>query len=121
MTKNISALLSSFVLALALAVPAGAHHSAAQFDFRSPVQVVGVVKEFRAANPHMHLVLTVDDAKGKRDIEFEGHSLNNIYRSGYRKDMVKVGDTITITIAPRKDGADGGYVQRVKLADGREF
>jgi hypothetical protein len=102
-------------------VPATAHHSAAQFDFRAPKTLSGVVKEVKVSNPHMHLVLEISDAKGKRDVTYEGHSMNNIYRRGWRKDMVKVGDTITITIAPRKDGADGGYVTAVKTADGNEF
>jgi hypothetical protein len=106
---------------LSVALPAAAHHSAAQFDFQKPVSVAGTIKEFRMANPHMRLVLAVDDAKGARDIEFEGHSLNNLYRRGWRKDMVKVGDPLTISIAPRKDGGDGGYVLSVKTADGKEF
>jgi hypothetical protein len=73
------------------------------------------------ANPHMRLILTVTDDKGTRDIEYEGHSLNNLYRAGWRPDSVKAGDKITVTIAPRKDGADGGYVTKVKMADGKEF
>ncbi len=73
------------------------------------------------ANPHMRLILTVTDAKGTRDIEFEGHSLNNLYRAGWRPDLVKAGDKLSINIAPRKDGADGGYVVKVKTADGKEF
>ena len=63
-----------------------------------------MVKAFELINPHMRLTLTVTDAKGTRDIRFEGHSLNNMYRSGYRKDMVKVGDKLTVVIAPKKDG-----------------
>ncbi len=108
-------------LLLALAVPAFAHHSAAQFNFTTPKSVDGVIKEVRMANPHMRLILTVSDVKGTRDIEFEGHSLNNLYRMGWRPDSVKAGDKITITIAPRKDGEDGGYVTKVKTADGKEF
>ena len=114
-------------LALAAVLVAGspltafAHHSAAQFNFQTPKTVDGVVKEVRMANPHMRLILTVTDPKGTRDIEFEGHSLNNLYRAGWRQDMVKVGDKVTINIAPRKDGEDGGYVVKVKTADGKEF
>ncbi|HEY8509338.1 MAG TPA: DUF6152 family protein [Steroidobacteraceae bacterium] len=108
-------------LLLACAAPAIAHHSAAQFNFQTPQTLKGVVKEIRMANPHMRLVLAVQDEKGVRDIEFEGHSLNNLYRRGWRKDMVKPGDEITISIAPRKDGNDGGYVLSVKTADGKEF
>jgi len=116
-----TAFLSSVVLSLVLTAPAFAHHSAAQFNFQTPRSVDGVIKEVRMANPHMRLVLTVTDEKGTRDIEFEGHSLNNLYRQGWRPDSVKAGDKITISIAPRKDGNDGGYVVKVKTADGKEF
>ncbi len=116
-----ASLLSSLAAALALAVPALAHHSAAQFNFQTPKSLDGVVKEVRMANPHMRLILEVSDDKGKRDIEFEGHSLNNLYRAGWRPDAVKVGDKLTITIAPRRDGNDGGYVTKVKTPDGKEF
>ncbi|MBX5462632.1 MAG: hypothetical protein IRZ28_16265 [Steroidobacteraceae bacterium] len=119
----IRTLVRSLTVALVLggSAAAVAHHSAAQFNFQAPATVSGVVKEIRMANPHMRLVLSVDDEKGARDIEFEGHSLNNLYRRGWRKDMVKVGDKVTISIAPRKDGHDGGYVLSVKTADGKEF
>ena len=62
---------------------APAHHSAAQFDFQNPVNVTGVVKVARFANPHGKFVLDVtDDKRGTRDIEFEAHSRNNMYRQG---------------------------------------
>ena len=73
------------------------------------------------ANPHMELTLEVADAKGKHDVSFAGHSANNIYRLGWRKDMVKEGDTLTIVIAPRRDGSEGGYVKSVTTADGHKF
>jgi murein DD-endopeptidase MepM/ murein hydrolase activator NlpD len=76
---------------------ATAHHSAVQFDFTKTVAIKGVVKKFEAINPHMRLVLHVKDAKGERDIEFEGHSTNNMYRAGYRHKMINFGDTITVT------------------------
>ena len=115
-------LMTSFAaLVLTLPLQGFAHHSAAQFNFVTPKPISGTVKEVRMANPHMRLILTVTDEKGTRDIEYEGHSLNNLYRAGWRPDSVKAGDKITITIAPRKDGADGGYVTKVKMADGKEF
>jgi uncharacterized protein DUF6152 len=98
-----------------------AHHSAIQFDFTKSTPVTGVVKKFIAINPHMQLVLHVKDAKGERDIEFEGHSTNNMYRAGYRDNMIKVGDTITVYIAPLKDGSDGGYVTAATTAAGARF
>ena len=114
----------SGIIAVALLVfgaTLAAHHSAVQFDFTRTVSVTGTVMKFRAINPHMQLVLHVKDAKGERDIEFEGHSTNNMYRSGYRDNMIKVGDTITVSIAPLRSGADGGYVTAAVTASGARF
>src|SRR6478609_7411680 len=110
----------TFVAAAAL-MTAGvtlAHHSAVQFDFGKSVSYTGVVKEFAAINPHMRLVIELKDAKGTRVVHFEGHSTNNMYRGGYRKGMVNVGDTITVNAAPFKDGTEGGYVVSAETPKG---
>jgi len=93
------------------AMAAAAHHSAAQFDFSQRVTVEGVIKAFIVRNPHTSAVVEVSDAKGTRDIEFEGHSASHFYRAGYTRDMVHIGDKIAILIAPRHDGRDGGFIQ----------
>lgn len=90
---------------------ATAHHSAAQFDFSQRVTVEGTVESFVVTNPHTAAHVAVKDAKGTRDWEFEGHSASHFYRAGYTRDMVKVGDKISILIAPRRDGGDGGFIQ----------
>jgi hypothetical protein len=119
--------MNKFVRTLTIAVAALAagavlaHHSAVQFDFGKSVSYTGTVKRFRAINPHMDLVIELDDAKGKREVRFEGHSTNNMYRSGYRNGMVKVGDKLTVNAAPFRDGTEGGYVVSATLADGRFF
>ena len=104
-----------------LAATAQAHHSAVQFDFTRQVPITGVVKEFRAINPHMQLTLAVTDAKGTRDVFFEGHSTNNMYRGGYRKGMINAGDTVTVNVAPPRAGGDGGYVVSAITAKGEFF
>jgi hypothetical protein len=96
--------------ALALGATAWAHHSAVAFDFTKSVQYTGTVKNFRAVEPHLRVELELKDEKGTRIVRFEGHSLNNLYRGGYRKGMVKIGDTLTVTAAPMRDGSEGGYV-----------
>jgi hypothetical protein len=111
----------ALVVALGLGASVSAHHSAAQFDFGKNAQVTGIVKKFQPINPHMRLVLTVTDAKGTRDIDFEGHSTNNMYRACYRDKMIQVGDKITVTIAPLKDGSEGGYVTGAVTAKGEKF
>ena len=117
---NKSAIVYAMLLVAAPATAVFAHHSAAQFDFQNPVNVTGVVKEARFSNPHGRIILQVTDAKkGTRDIEFEAHSRNNMIRQGLTPDMMAVGDTITIRIAPSRDGADGGYVTAFITKDGK--
>lgn len=107
--------------ALGLATGASAHHSAVQFDFGKQAQYKGVVKTFEAINPHMRMTLMVSGAKGPHEVEFEGHSTNNMYRNGYRKGMVSVGDTVTVNVAPMKNGTDGGFVVSAVTKDGKFF
>lgn len=114
---------TSILLALAVVAPlALAHHSAARFDLSiRDNQVSGIVKVFEVANPHTKIVLEVTDEKGTRDIEYEGHSRNNYFRSGWRVGMVEPGDKITLIAAPTHDGSDGGYVLGVITEDGTRF
>jgi hypothetical protein len=120
MKKKLLAVVSMGLVAASWA--AHAHHSAARFDLTIRDNMVsGIVKEFKAANPHTKIVLEITDQKGTRDVEFEGHSLNNYYRGGWRDGLVKVGDKITLNAAPTKDGSDGGYALGVIAADGTRF
>jgi len=105
-------LVAASIPALALGASlAWAHHSAAQFDFSKRITVEGTVERFEVKNPHAAAVIAVKDAKGAHNVEYEGHSASHFYRAGYTRDMVHVGDKIAILIAPRRDGADGGFIQ----------
>jgi len=98
-----------------------AHHSAAMYDFTKNVWVAGVVREVRVINPHMTLTLAVPSGPSHtRDIQFEGHSVNNFYRAGWRPGLLKVGDQIKVRYNPRKDGRDGGFVNGFVAANGKE-
>jgi hypothetical protein len=44
-----------------------------------------------------------------------------LYRRGWRNDMISVGDSITIEIAPMRTGEGGGYVKNFELKDGTRF
>jgi len=72
--KQFVTTLAVSALAITCVVTLSAHHSAVQFDFTRTVEIKGVVKKFRAINPHMQLVLHVTDEKGERDVVFEGHT-----------------------------------------------
>lgn len=114
--------LAALTFALGGTSTALAHHSAAMYDFTRNVWTDGVVKSIRVINPHMSLTLVVSNPKGKaHDIDFEGHSVNNFYRAGWRPGIVKPGDHIKVRYNPRKDGADGGFVNGFVTAQGREI
>jgi len=113
--------LAAIVLAACGVSIAQAHHSAAMFDFTRSGELEGVVKDIRVINPHMSLTLVVTDSKGTRTVSFEGHSVNNFYRAGWRPDSVKVGDKIKVRFAPRKDGSEGGFVNAFTTAQGKEI
>lgn len=102
-----------FGSALALCAAAAlAHHSAAQFDFSQRVTIEGTVKDFNVTNPHTWATVEITDEKrGTRDAQYEGHSASHFYRAGYTRGLAKPGDKISILIAPRRDGEDGGFIQ----------
>jgi hypothetical protein len=114
MPTNLKRIIAAaFGSALALcAAAAMAHHSAAQFDFSQRVTIEGTVKDFNVTNPHTWATVEITDEKrGTRDAEYEGHSASHFYRAGYTRGLAKPGDKISILIAPRRDGEDGGFIQ----------
>jgi Family of unknown function (DUF6152) len=121
MRKTFQWVLVAMVLAAGNLSVALAHHSAAMFDFTKNTWVSGVVKDIRVINPHMSLTLVVSGDKGTKEVSFEGHSVNNFYREGWRPNMVNVGDKIQVRYNPRKDGVDGGFVNGFVTSGGREI
>jgi len=119
--KQLWSLVSALALVVALGSTASAHHSAVQYDFTKSASNTGVVVKFQAINPHMRLTLRVTDEKGTRELEIEGHSTNNMYRAGYRDGLIKVGDKITVNVAPLRDGSEGGYMVAAVTANGTRF
>jgi hypothetical protein len=124
--EDIMRLQSSAVLAgLAWTIAttaAMAHHSFAMFDTEHPIEISGVVKEFRFVNPHAMLVVKVKGEDGvDRDWVLEGGAPGLLIRDGLTANALKPGDEIMATINPLHGGAEGGAFQppRVKFKDGR--
>src|SRR5687767_6505433 len=116
--NTVRLVIASVALIVLLVTSAMAHHSAAAQDFGRRVEIEGVIKVWEVTNPHGRVIIEVTDAKGKRDIEYETHSRNNMYRSGYRDGMMKAGDKIKISIAPNRDGSDGECITGFVTAKG---
>jgi hypothetical protein len=105
--------------ALFLAPLAEAHHSNSAFYVTKVITVKGVVKEFRWSNPHVWIILTVDDGKGNKvDWKVEGRPPGILGRAGWTPKILQPGETITVDLSPAKDDTASGLIARVTKEDG---
>ena len=77
-----------------------AHHSvSAEFDTTKTIKFTGKVTGINWGNPHIYtLVEAPDPANGKTVIfRVEGGPPNSLFRAGWRKDSLQVGQTVTVT------------------------
>ena len=109
------------VAAATLAVPAFAHHSFAMFDQEKTITLKGTVKEFEWNNPHVWMrIMVMDQATGKPlQYAMEMGSVARSTYDGWKRDSVKPGDAVTVSIHPLKDGTHGGQYLSVTFPDGR--
>jgi hypothetical protein len=105
-------------LLLALSSSALAHHSNTPFDMSRTLQAAGVVAEANFKNPHSSLTLVIAGDDGDETVTFEGHSLATLRHYGLLPSMVKTGNTISISYAPRHDGRPGGIFLSIQTEDG---
>jgi hypothetical protein len=121
MRRQLAALLASAVL-VATNAAAMAHHSFAMFDQENPVDLEGVVQEFKYTSPHSYILLEVRGQDGSAVVwNLEGQAPSLLTREGWSSQTLKPGDEVVITIDPLRSGAPGGSWQarRIKFKDGR--
>ena len=114
--------LCSVVMAVALVAPAFAHHSPAAFDRTKKVTLVGTVKEFRWQNPHTWIEVEVPDEKDKSKLVVWGVELTSptyLVRAGWKSNIIKPGDKVTVVVNPVRSGEPSGIFRSLTLADGR--
>jgi len=105
--------------ALCLAPPAEAHHSNSAFYVTKIITIKGVVKEFKWANPHVWVILEVDDGKGNKvEWKVEGRPPGILARAGWSPKILQPGETVTIDLSPAKDDTASGLIARVTKEDG---
>jgi len=99
MNRNV--LTVSLVIAgvLLAALPVLAHHSvSAEFDTTKPVQFTGTVKAVEWMNPHIYTQVEVKQPDGSTKVyRVEGGPPNSLFRAGWRKDTLKVGQVVSVT------------------------
>jgi hypothetical protein len=115
--------LALFVLGVALLsshTVTGHHSFDAEFDRNKPVTLKGSVTRVDWGNPHIWVFIDVKDEAGKvSNWGVEGGAPNALFRNGWRKDSLKVGDTVTVEGFQGRDGSNRANAARVTLPDGR--
>jgi hypothetical protein len=92
-------LLSLFIATLVVVAPLAAHHSlTAEFDVNKRITFTGTVKKVDWMNPHIYTHVEVKNPDGTTiTYKVEGGPPNALFRSGWRQDSLKSGETVTVS------------------------
>jgi hypothetical protein len=95
MKKSLRLLIAGMIL---IALPLTAHHSiSAEFDTSKPISFTGTVKKVDWMNPHIYTHVEVKQTDGSIiTYKVEGGPPNALYRSGWRAESLKVGETVSV-------------------------
>jgi hypothetical protein len=120
--KTVASLATAIIALLCAAGPAIAHHSFAMFDHDHQIKVEGIVADYKWQNPHVYIWLTAPDEKGEsRTWMIECANPGILNRLGWKFNMIKPKDRITVVMAPLRTGEPGALLKQVKLADGSKY
>jgi len=101
-------------LALGVAGPLRGHHAASIYDREKHVTLQGTVTDYVFTSPHVRIHFqTKDDSGNPEKWVALSAPPQRLYRSGWNLRSLKVGDEITVTGAPMKDGTHVVSVRRL--------
>ena len=111
------------ITALLFSFSVRAHHSpASHYDLNEMITVKGVVTKFKLINPHARIYFDVTGDNGEvQKWLAEGNAAAILKRRGWTKDILKVGDVITISGNPARDGGNMMDWKLIVLVDGTEL
>jgi hypothetical protein len=119
MTKRLLAL--AIIGLVSLTMPVLAHHSW-PVNMDKLVTVKGTVMAFAWENPHPMITLEVRTDDGKTETwQVGGPAINRMEANGWNKGTLKPGDMITGTGYQFSDGQKIIRLERIVMADGKEF
>jgi Family of unknown function (DUF6152) len=105
------------------ALPALAHHSfAAEYDAAQKITLKGTINSVEWVNPHSWVLVDVTDADGKVTTwRCETAPPNGLFRRGWTKNSLKVGQPVTVEGYRAKDGSATMSANSVTTADGKRM
>ena len=111
------------VAALLAVIPVYAHHPfSAEYDAKKPVTMTGTVTKIDWENPHAHIYMDMKGDNGEMaHWTLELANPKKLANLGWKKDMVKMGDEITVSGWQARDGSNRANVNTVTLPGGKKM
>ena len=107
------------ICAVALALPAWAHHSHGNYVTDTFIDLQCVVKELHLVDPHSWVYLEIKDAKGEPQVwALEATGRAGLEKIGVTRDYLKLGDTVKARCHRLRDGSNGCLLGFLKAKDG---
>ncbi len=92
------------VLVFSISSNSLAHHSRANFDNETTVQITGTVLDYAWRNPHVYMEIEGDDATGaSRTWLLEAHSITGLRGRGWDGDSLLEGEMVTFSGYPDRN------------------
>jgi len=98
--------------------PASAHHSfAAEFDAARPITLTGIVTKVEWTNPHVWFYINVKDEKTGEVTNWgaEMGPPHGLQRRGWRRNTMKIGDSVTVAGSMAKSGVKRMNASKVTM------
>lgn len=116
------ALLATAALLLT-SMPARSHHSfTAEFTAEKTATMTGVVTQVWFRNPHVRYLFTITNEDGEQETwDARGSPVVWLARKGWKKDTIKVGDSVTFHGFLGRDDRKMLSIMTVTLEDGTEL
>ncbi len=107
------------LLLLVFATGAAAHHGISNWDLNRDITLTGTLAGIDLINPHAWIHVDVRTADGRvTRWKCEMRSASALKRSGWTKDMFRVGSRVTVTGSPERRKPDQCYLATIQFADG---
>lgn len=103
--------------------PARAHHGVANlYDMSKPVVLKATITKFEWTNPHNQIFFDVTDEKGGVAHWIGATEPPQVMvERGWTRRIFTAGDKVTVYIFAAKNGAPVGNIQKIVMADGKEY